>query len=111
MLAGVYQDATTVRGSHSGEAESFLCCLGPCFVVAVVDAEEKLSTFAKPSSRHRYAPRFPNQVICEPLNGDSSSLTINQKKFLFPKEFTVGQTVSIHTLTLSAPCQSRVSFD
>merc|ERR1711871_878113 len=41
--------------------------------------------------RRRYEDRVP--VICEPIK--QGLPTISQKKFLFPKGFTVGETVAV----------------
>jgi len=41
--------------------------------------------------RRRHEDRVP--VICEPLRADLPAIT--QKKFLFPKSFTVGQAVAV----------------
>jgi len=41
--------------------------------------------------RRRYEDRVP--VVCEPLREELPNIA--QKKFLFPKNFTVGQTVAV----------------
>merc|ERR1711907_738656 len=52
--------------------------------------------------RRRHEDRVP--VVCEPLPTNTFA-PINQQKFLFPREFTVGQTIAVLRKRLPADAQ------